>query len=207
MILAKNILLFSLFFPFFQGFMRCEILAIKTKRMNTQFKNKNIESKWFVFYTNPRAEKAVSKNLVDKGYEVFLPLQKKLKIWKNRQRRYVDEPLFPSYIFIKTRSSDIYNILKTYGICKCIIFEKNPCAIPNKDIEAIRIMIQSEEVTSSNNDFNEGEKVLVIRGPLTGYEGTLFNQKGKNKFGIQIKGINLIASIDISIEDIQHFKK
>jgi len=165
------------------------------------------ELKWVVFYTCPRAEKVVYKQLVDKGYETFLPLQKNLRIWKNRQRKLIEEPLFPCYIFVKTRSSDIYNISRIHGICRCVVFEGKSCIIPDKDIEAIQIMILSEQqVVSSNNEFKEGEKVKIIRGPLTGYEGILFKQKGNSKFGIQMEGINLIASIDISIEDIQKQK-
>jgi len=175
--------------------------------MNMLYKKSNTKLEWFVFYTSPRAEKVVYKELVNKGYEPFLPLQKKLKIWKNRQRKFIDEPLFPSYIFVKIHSFNIYNILKIHGICMCIMFEGKPCCISDKDIEAIRIMIQSEQSISSNNDFKEGEKVFVIRGPLIGYKGILFKQKGKCKFGIQIPGVNLIASIDISIEDIQKIKE
>jgi transcription antitermination factor NusG len=171
--------------------------------MKTLTNNENPELKWFVFYTSPRAEKVVYKELVSKEYEVFLPLKKELKIWKNRQRKFIDEPLFPSYIFVKARACDIYNILKTRGIHVCIMFEGIPCTIPDKDIEAIRIMIELEKEISSNNDFKDGEEVCVIQGPLTGYEGVLFKQKGSCKFGIRIKGVDLIASIDISIEDIQ----
>jgi transcription antitermination factor NusG len=167
------------------------------------YKRENIEPKWFVFYTRPRAEKVVHKDLVGKGYEVFLPLQKKFKIWKNRQRKFIDEPLFPSYIFVKIRPCNIYNVLKILGICVCITFEGKPCPIPDKDIEAIRTMLLLEQEISSNTDFSEGEKVLVISGPMSGYEGMLFKQKGKHKFGIQIQAVNLIASIDINIEDIQ----
>jgi len=171
--------------------------------MNLLPKKEKVELKWFVFYTCPRAEKVVFKKLEDNGYEVFLPLQKKLKIWKNRQRKFIDEPLFPSYIFVKIHPAEIYSVSKIKGICMYITFEGKPCSVPNKDIEAIRMMIKSEEEIYSNNNFNEGEKVLVIDGVLTGYEGVLFNQKGKNKFGIRIEGINLIAYIDISIKDIQ----
>jgi transcription antitermination factor NusG len=171
--------------------------------MNKEYKKEKTELKWFVFYTCPRAEKVVYKQLTDNGYEVFLPLQKKLRTWKNRQRKFIDEPLFPGYIFVRIRSFDIYNILKTRGVYMCIMFERKPCTVPDKDIEVIRIMIQSEQEISSNSDFNERERVLIIHGTLTGYEGILFKQKGKSKFGIRIQGVNLIAAIDISIEDIQ----
>lgn len=169
-------------------------------------KKDKTELKWFVFYTGPRVEKAVYKELVSKGYEVFLPLQKKMKIWKNRQCKFIEEPLFPSYIFVRTHSAEVYNIVKTRGVYICIRFEGKSCTVPDKDIEVIRIMIQSEQEISSNNDFRDGEKVLIIQGPLRGYKGVLFKQKGKNKFGIRIQEIDLIAAIDISMEDIQKLK-
>jgi len=174
--------------------------------MNILPKKKNHELKWFIFYTSPRAEKIAYKQLVDKRYETFLPLQKNLKIWKNRQRKFVEEPLFPGYIFVKSRLSEIYNITKIRGICMCITFGGKPCTIPDKDIEAIQIMILFEQEVSSSNDFSEGEKVFVIRGPLTGYEGILFKQKGNSKFGIRVQGVDLIAAINISIEDVQKQK-
>jgi hypothetical protein len=43
----------------------------------------------------------------------------------------------------------------------CILFEGKPCIVPDKDIEAIRIMIESEKEISSNNDFKEGKKVVL----------------------------------------------
>jgi transcription antitermination factor NusG len=170
---------------------------------HTLHKKEKIVTKWLVFYTSPRAEKVIYKKLIDKGYEVFLPLQKKFKIWKNRQRKFIDEPLFPSYIFVKIRPFEIYDVLKIFGICMCIVFEGKPCTVPDKDIEAIQAMLLLEQEISSDTNFSKGEKVLVISGPLSGYEGILFEQKGKNKFGIQINEVNLIASIDIAIKDIQ----
>ena len=55
---------------------------------------------WYVFYTCPRAEKKVNEYLLSIGYETFLPLRKELKIWKNRQRKFIETPLFSNYIFI-----------------------------------------------------------------------------------------------------------
>ena len=160
------------------------------------------EVKWFVYYTSPKAEKRIYRELVDSGYETYLPLRKSFKIWKNRQRKWIEEPLFPSYIFVKIHPAFIFDLLKVYGICMFITLGGKPCAIPDKDIEAIQRMIASEQEISANIAFKEGERVCIIRGPLIGYEGILFNQKGKNKFGIQLQGVNLNVAIDVSIEDI-----
>lgn len=66
--------------------------------------------KWFVFYTYPRSEKVVYKDLLMRGFNVFLPMTKTLKVWKNRQKKYIEQVLFPGYIFIYTRPSELYFI-------------------------------------------------------------------------------------------------
>ncbi len=45
---------------------------------------------WYVFYTAPRAEKVIQQELDFRGYEVFLPITKTLRVWKNRQKKMVD---------------------------------------------------------------------------------------------------------------------
>lgn len=41
---------------------------------------------WFVFYTYPRVEKVVYKELMNKDYNVFLPMTKTLKAWNSAKR-------------------------------------------------------------------------------------------------------------------------
>lgn len=161
----------------------------------------NVE-KWYIFYTAPRAEKVIYRNLVRKGMNVFLPLRKVHKIWKNRQHKIIEEPLFPSYIFVKTDREGIYTVIKHSKICSYINFCGKPAVIPDKDIDAIRTMLNSQQEITTN-EFYEGDKVLVINGILAGYEGILCEKKGKNKFGIKIDGINMVASIEISDNDIK----
>ena len=48
-----------------------------------------------------------------------------------------------------------------------------------------------------------GDKVRIIKGPLEGQEGILTTQKGKHRFGIQLKEINQSLLVDISISMIE----
>lgn len=72
-----------------------------------EIKKKN----WYVFYTSPRAEKKVNEYLLSLGYESFLPLKSEFKIWRNRQRKLIKSPLFPSYIFVLATRNDIFDIV------------------------------------------------------------------------------------------------
>ena len=152
---------------------------------------------WYVFYTAPRAEKVIRRELEFRGYEVFLPITKTLRIWKNRQKKMVDKVLFPSYIFVNTEESYLYKICQTPKIMTFIHCDGKPSKINFNCIEGIKRMVNLEQEISVESNFSEGENVKIICGPLAGYEGILVKQKSKNRFGIQLKEINQTVFIDI----------
>lgn len=161
------------------------------------------EKRWYVFYTCPRAEKKVNEYLQSIGYEVFLPLKVELKIWKNRQKKIIEKPLFSSYIFVNTFQFEIFKINKVRGICNCVTCAGVPAVISNNDIMSLKIMQNMNAVVVGSTTLLVGDKVRVINGPLCGYEGVLTAIKGVNKFGINISCVNLAAIVDLDILDIE----
>jgi transcription antitermination factor NusG len=166
----------------------------------TQF---NSQLCWYVFYTFPRAEKVVYRELKNMNYDVFLPMKTTTKVWNNRQKKRMDQIIFPNYIFVKTRRSELYSIIKTPKIVSCIHCGGKPSIIPLKEIEGIQIMLDSNHEISVERDFYEGDRVRIVYGPLSGYEGILLKQNGRTRFGIQIKEINHIVLIDINASQLE----
>lgn len=163
----------------------------------------NKKKNWYVFYTCPRAEKKVNKYLLSLGYETFLPLKKEVKVWKNRQRKVIETPLFPSYIFINIEQCNIFETTKIYGICYCVSCNGVPAYISDEHIQSLKIM-QNMNITSvSSEKIFVGDKIRVLNGPLCGYEGILIKMNGINKFGINIDCTNLIAMVDLNISKIE----
>ncbi len=152
---------------------------------------------WYVFYTAPRAEKVVKNELLFRGYEVFLPITKTFRIWKNRQRKMIDQVLFPSYIFVNTEKHNIYDICKIPKICTYIHCGGKPSIVNERCIEGIKRILNQNYDVSVEPSFHEGENVRILFGPLAGYEGILIKQKSKSRFGIELKEINQIVFIDI----------
>lgn len=161
------------------------------------------KKKWYVFYTCPRVEKILNKKLLSLGYESFLPLKKEFKIWKNRQRKVIEVPLFPSYIFINTFQREIYSINRIHGICTCVTLAGVPVAISDNDIISLKTMQDMDVTTIENEGFSIGDRIRVIEGPLCGYEGIYIKIKGQNKFGININCVNLIAIVDLNTSKIE----
>ncbi len=156
------------------------------------------KKKWYVFYTAPRAEKVVQQELEFRGFEVFLPLTKTLRVYKSRNKRMIEKVLFPSYIFVYTKESYLHKICQIPKIMTFIHCGGKPSKINFKCIEGIKQMLNLEQEISVEPNFTEGENVRIICGPLAGYEGILVKQKSKTRFGIQLKEINKTVFINVS---------
>jgi transcription antitermination factor NusG len=153
---------------------------------------------WYVFYTAPRAERVAQRELSNKGYEVFLPVTKTLRVWNNRQKKIIDQVLFPSYLFVNTEESYLYKICQMPKITTFIHCGGKPSKINHKCIEGIKRMLNLDQEIFIEPNFSLGENVRVVSGPLAGYEGVLLKQQSKTRFGIHLKEINQTVFIDVS---------
>lgn len=163
----------------------------------------NFKSNWFIFYTAPRAEKYVYQELIRRKYEVFLPMTKTLKTWKNRQKKVIDQVLFPSYIFVNTHEYELQIIKQVPKVVTYIHCAGKPSIIQVKEIECIKKMLRLNQGVTVEANFSEGEQVQILYGPLAGHSGILVKQKGKTRFGIKLKDINQTFFIDINTNMVQ----
>jgi transcription antitermination factor NusG len=153
--------------------------------------------KWYAIYTRPRWEKKLAERLEEKGIEHYLPMVKTLKLWSDR-KKWVQEPLFKSYIFVHTSREEYLPAIQTPGAVKYISFEGKPVSIPDVQIEAIRTFIDSgEELLTDSPEMKIGDRVKVIRGPLKGLEGTLVEFHQKHRVRIMIEGIQQSLHIKV----------
>jgi transcription antitermination factor NusG len=164
---------------------------------NRKSPGSNHDSNWYIFYTAPRSEKVVHKELSRMGYEVFLPMTRTLRVWKNRQKKWVDKVLFPSYIFVNTNQEELHIITQVPRVSTYLHCGGKPSVISLEDISGIKIMLDLKQEVSVENSFSDGEVVKILYGPLANYTGVLTHQKGKTRFGIHLKEINQFVSIDI----------
>ena len=160
-------------------------------------KNIGLEEKWYALYTRPRAEKLVFQRLVEVGIETFLPLQKTYRIWSDR-KKLVEKPLLSSYVFVKTNNKNFPKVYKTNGVVKFISFEGQPVSIPQKQIDNLRLLINSDaDIEVSSDKFATGDNVEVINGALVGLTGELIKIGSKNRVIVRIDRLdqNLILKI------------
>ncbi len=158
---------------------------------------------WYLFYLWPKAEKSVFNELRKRGYEVFYPTYRAQREWRNRQKKVIELPLFPNYLFVRTYQHELYTIKCLPRIVTYISSEGKPSVISEREIEGIRRMIRLEKKITVEAKFCEGEHVRISTGPLAGYDGILVRKNGKSRFGIVLKTINQTAFIDIDASALE----
>jgi len=163
---------------------------------------------WFAIYTNPRAEKKAFSGLLEKGIDAYLPLQRTLKQWSDR-KKWVEEPLFRSYIFVNIPQSLYFEVLSTPGIVRYITFEGKAVVIPPKQIDAIRYFLSETgplDESTALEDLVPGSAVEIIRGPLKGLTGHLADHQGRQKVRIEIEALGQAVFVTIPIAQLKRLK-
>jgi len=156
--------------------------------------------KWYALYTKARAEKKVNERLLGKHINVYLPLRKKLRQWKDR-KKWVEEPLLKSYIFVNVSEKEYYDVLNTNGVVRYVTFSGKAAPIPERQITALKQLLESNyDFDVSTDYFQKGDHIKVISGVLTGMEGELISFKRGKKVLIRIDHIchHLIVNIPLT---------
>jgi transcription antitermination factor NusG len=177
---------------------------IKEEENNNETKPLSVkkapEPKWYAIYTNPRAEKQVRDRLIESKIEVFLPLQRTYRMWSDR-KKLVERPLLSSYVFVKVIPVFFPKVFQTPGVVRFVTFEGQPASIPQKQIDNLRLLINSEtEIEISSEKFEQGDSVEVIRGSLVGLTGELIKIGAQKRVIIRIDRLdqNLILKIPLT---------
>jgi transcriptional antiterminator RfaH len=159
--------------------------------------NQEMGKFWYAVYTKPRSEKQVFMRLSEKGIDAYLPLQKTLKQWSDR-KKLVEVPLLSSYIFVYINPRLYDAVLNTPGLVKFICFEGRAVAIPQKQIDILKLIIESNAgVEITNEHFSPGQQVEVTLGALKGLRGELLKPGVKHRFLVRIDAINQNIMLNI----------
>lgn len=122
---------------------------------------------WYAIYTKPRQEQRAADNLLNQGYNCFLPLMTVDKV-KNNAVVKVHQPLFGRYLFIElsASTSNWMPIRSTKGVSNMVSFANKPARVPSGLIEALQ---SAPELALSK--FEPQQLLTVQSGAFAGLTG------------------------------------
>lgn len=160
---------------------------------------------WYPVYTQPRAEKKASEALAGKGIQVYLPLQRQLKQWSDR-KKWVNEPLIKSYLFVYISEQEKTEVLMTKGISRFIYFSGRAATMPERHIQDLKLLLASPyELEITEEALLPGEQIRIKAGPLKGLAAEVVAYRSQKQLALRMGeiGCTLIIHVAASLVERQ----
>lgn len=162
----------------------------------------NPSAPWWVIYTRHQHEKTVADTLTEKGFEVFLPLYKSVRRWKDRQK-VLDLPLFPSYVFVHGGLESRFRVLSTPGVYMTLTQGDSIALVPENEMADLQRIVGGDAPIEPHPFLKCGERVRVIRGPLAGVEGLLARKKNIYRLILSVDMVAQSVAVEVNAADVE----
>jgi transcription antitermination factor NusG len=160
--------------------------------------------KWYVIYTRTNQEKRIYENLKNEKIECFLPLKKTLRQWSDR-KKWIEEPLFKSYIFVNVSNKEFFNVLCVPGVICYVCFGGKAQPIPEQQIINIEKFVyqQEKEIILTRERIKKGARAEILAGPMKGVQGEIVRINNKSRILIRIESLGYCLHANISQDEIK----
>lgn len=158
---------------------------------------------WYAVYVRANSERKLFDNLKEKNIECYLPMRKVLKYWSDR-KKWVEEPLFKCYIFVKVSYKEFFTVLNTPGAVCYISFGGRAQSIPENQITNIKMFLaqKEHEITVSHERIQRGVLVEVLHGSFKGIKGEVINILGQSRLLVRIDSMNCSLYANIERDEV-----
>ena len=147
---------------------------------------------WYALWTHSHCEQLVHNQLVQKGFNAFLP---KVDVWSRRRgtRRLISVSMFPSYLFLRHAldKAAYLEVNKVRGLVRVLGERWDRLeAIPENEMNAIEKVVTARQCVLPYPYLKEGQRARITGGPLTGVEGVLVETKPSK--GLLVISVHLL---------------
>jgi transcription antitermination factor NusG len=172
--------------------------------MDNEIYNSPADLQWYAVWTRSRQEKCAASVLETLGIPHFLPLKTEVHQWSDRKQT-VTVPLFSGYVFVRVdlAKRSRLDVLNASGVVGFVGNQMGPLPIPDHQIEDIRVVLETRIQYTVLPLLNEGDRVRVLRGPLTGIEGRLVPCNSSSRLSISIEMIHKSLLVSVSRDDVE----
>lgn len=157
---------------------------------------------WLVLRTRSRHESTVESDLQQRRITAYLPKRNVTKRWRDR-KAVVQMPLFPGYVFVQPSEDQYENMRYIRGSCGLVLFGSRPAAMPERDLEAVRILVNSGAALAANPRIIPGQRVAVVAGPFMGIQGELARVKNQERLVINAHLLSSSVSVEVDTDTIE----
>jgi transcription antitermination factor NusG len=152
---------------------------------------------WYALHTRARHEKAIAARLGEQATEVYLPLHRRRKKWRNGVHAEVDFPLLPCYLFAHVGAEERARLLATKGV---LGFAEQP-TLTEEEMARLRAAATMKAVPHAQPE--GGERVRIVRGPLAGTEGFLERTDGECRVVLAYTPMRRAIAVAVNEQELE----
>lgn len=161
---------------------------------------------WYALAVRPQAERAVEKALGESAYETFLPVLTSERRWSDRIKR-IETALIPGYVFCRFDAAHRRPVLTTTGVREIVGFGRQPAAIDDDELLALRRVIECGLPVASCEYLERGQRVEVTGGPMLGLQGLLLEVKGQCRVVVSVELLRRSVSVELDRTRIRRLRE
>lgn len=147
--------------------------------------------------------------LEQRGVVHYLPLVNKLRIWSDR-KKWVEMPLFNSYVFVKPTELQRDLVLQVPGVVKYLRYNGKDAEVQEKDIALIQRLIEKGyqiEQQDMTARLEAGDLVEVLDGPFKGEEVEVYYTEEEAYVIVAVEGLSSSYKVNLPREVLKLKKK
>jgi transcriptional antiterminator RfaH len=161
---------------------------------------------WYAVHTQPHAESRAVEHLTRQGYQVYLPRYRRW-VRHARQRRIVQRPLFPRYIFAHfDRATTPWRpILSTVGVSGLVCGGDGPAPVAAEIIANLRQRESAgafDELAPAQR-LRAGDRVRILEGPFENCLGRLVAASDQERVFILFELLGRTVRAEVSTAAIE----
>jgi transcriptional antiterminator RfaH len=152
------------------------------------------EGAWWVVHARPRAEKALSRKLLEQQRPFFLPLYQK-RWWKSGRQFCSYLPLFTGYLFVVGGDSVRGDLLMTNQVV-------NVLPVPDQtrlraDLSRVYRLMEAGASLIPEEQMEPGTPVIIVCGSLAGLEGAFLKRGNSHRLFVEVSFLGRAASVEL----------
>lgn len=151
---------------------------------------------WYALQVRTTIELRTKALLEHKGYTVFVPVFLEWRRYSDRIKK-VEAPLFPGYAFCRFNVLARVPVLRTPGVVSIAGIAGVPCAVEEREIDAIRTAIGAGARLQPWPYLRTGDRVRVEFGPMAGVEGILARARGGDRLVLSVNLLNRSVAAEV----------
>lgn len=157
------------------------------------------EKQWYIAEVRTGRERICRDQLLLNHYEAYVASRVEEHVYASRNRRKIEKILIPSKLFLHISDKDRIDVLR---LCSPSIYKfmtdkahsigsngMHPYAtVPDEQMRQMQFMLGYAEkpVSFSTSSLCEGDPIRVVRGPLSGLEGSFLHSNGNTYVAVRI---------------------